>query len=97
MKQKKSKGGIFFISIILVSILLLNFINNTVIGASNIPTKSYITVTININDTLWDIANQYMNDNYYNLDEYIDEVIMINSIQETTIYAGEKLTLPIVE
>ncbi|PKM49731.1 MAG: hypothetical protein CVV02_14770 [Firmicutes bacterium HGW-Firmicutes-7] len=97
MKQKKSNGVIFFISIILISIFILNFLNNTVIGASSVPTKTYIVITIQTNDTLWDIAHEYMNDNYYDLDKYISEVKIMNSIKDTTIYAGERLTLPIVK
>lgn len=88
---------LFAIIIVLILILSILLANSPVKGSTNVPVKHYITVTVNVNDTLWDIAKQYANTNYYDINAYIEEVAIINSIQDNKIYAGNSLMLPIVE
>jgi LysM repeat protein len=75
------------------------FVSAKEINASNTNnlTKSYITIKVNLDDTLWNISKEYMNRDYYNYSTYIEEVILINNLKNTTIYAGEYITIPIIE
>jgi len=56
--------------------------------------KYYTDIRIHRGDTLWDIANEYMTEEYDSIDSYIDEVCRINSIYDNNIYYGQTLMIP---
>lgn len=99
MNKKMNRLVLFFVCTISITIIMFNyFLNtNTVKGASNPPIKSYINVSVKPNDTLWDLASEYMNPDYYDHDSYINEIMAINNINNTVIFAGECITFPVVE
>ena len=95
MLTKISLSVMFILSIVVtISILLLN---NDVNGSMVKPQKEYITITVEYKDTLWDIATNHMNPDYYNYDTFIEEVTSINGISESRIYAGNHIVIPIVK
>ena len=71
--------------------------NNEIKGAMVKPDKAYITITVEANDTLWDIAAEYMNRDYYTHHTFIDEVVEINHVSANRIYAGTTLVIPIIK
>jgi LysM repeat protein len=56
--------------------------------------KSYKEIRVAANDTLWDIANEYMTAEYSSQQEYIAEVQDINSLTGDRIVYGQKLLIP---
>lgn len=48
--------------------------------------KYYTTVTIEDGDTLWTLADAYMDDQYQNKREFITEVKQLNQIDENRIH-----------
>ena len=56
--------------------------------------KYYTSITVQGGETLWDIANAYMSDEFSNVQKYIDEVKNINRLKDDRIYAGEELIVP---
>lgn len=66
-------------------------------GLDEKPRKSYVTITIESYDTLWDISKEHMNEAYYSITDYITEVKHINNLNNDTILAGDSLILPIVK
>lgn len=57
--------------------------------------KYYTSIQVKAGDTLWLYAQQYGNRQYYeNSREYVDEVMLINSLQDDTIITGQYLILP---
>ena len=57
--------------------------------------KYYKSVYIENNDTLWSIAEQYMDDEHYNsTGDYINEVKQLNSLSGDDIHYGEYLIVP---
>lgn len=56
--------------------------------------KYYKEVRVDRGETLWDIANDYMTDEYRSTEAYIEEVCEINSISGTEIYYGQRLMIP---
>lgn len=57
--------------------------------------KYYASIQVKSGDTLWHYARQYGNRQYYkNSRKYVDEVMMINSLQDDTIITGQYLILP---
>lgn len=57
--------------------------------------KYYTSIEIKYGDTLWTIAERYMDATYYNRNSYIDELKSINHIhEEDEIIAGKMLIIP---
>lgn len=63
--------------------------------ATNASTKYYTCICIEEGDSLWDIADRYMTDEYSSEQEYIDEVASINNLSNPSeIVAGTNLLVP---
>ena len=56
--------------------------------------KYYTTVTVEDGDTLWTLADAYMDDQYQNKREFITEVKQLNQIDENRIHEGTQLVIP---
>ena len=56
--------------------------------------KYYTSIQVQKGDTLWNIANHYMTEEYASVNDYIDEICEINHITESDIHSGEYLTIP---
>lgn len=56
--------------------------------------KYYTSVTVEAGETLWDIAGEFISDDFESVKDYIKEVKHINHITEDRIYAGEELIVP---
>ncbi len=56
--------------------------------------KYYKEVRVDRGETLWDIANDYITDEYRSTEAYIEEVCEINAISGTEIYYGQHLMVP---
>lgn len=94
------KKHLFIISIFVIAILMTTIIVSAK-GLTNTsetisPEKTYISIKINNDDTLWEIGQEYINWDYYDISSYVNEIISINNIQNSHIYAGEKIIIPIV-
>lgn len=65
--------------------------------AENAPkTKYYKSIEIEAGDSLWNIAEKNMPDEYDSIYEYLDEIVSINNIQivsADSIQAGDYLTI----
>jgi nucleoid-associated protein YgaU len=58
--------------------------------------KYYTAITVQSGDTLWDIADEYIDySRYKNKSSYISEVMSINHLEDASeIISGQKLTVP---
>lgn len=56
-------------------------------------TKYYKTVEITSGDTLWDIAETYMDDNYNSVKDYVQELKEMNHLTSDVIQDGQYLTV----
>lgn len=93
---------------VLLSICLIALL---AIGSSSILTKAttteeaekiyykyYTQIEITNGDTLWEIAGKYMvNGPYESRNDYMEEVIEINQLSNTTIILGQHLVVPYYE
>lgn len=55
--------------------------------------KYYKSIELVYGDTLWDIAEEYMNDDYDSIYDYIDELKAINGLESDDIHASRYLTV----
>ena len=63
-------------------------------ASAEAPYKYYTSIRVEKGDTLWNIADTYITDNYDNRNDYIEEICSINHIAENTIHTGQYLTIP---
>lgn len=56
--------------------------------------KYYTSVEIKNGDTLWDIASQYISEEYASPQEYVAEVKSLNGMQGDSIRSGQFLIVP---
>ena len=57
--------------------------------------KYYTNIEIHPGDTLWELAEDYMDENYESREAYMDEVRELNSLNsDSKIVAGQYLIMP---
>lgn len=93
----KVKFPIIIRNIIIITLLIIfaNMFLSPIIGRADITTK---TITISNNDTLWEIASDIINDSNNNglqVAKVIYDIKEINNMQDSSIYAGQSLNIPI--
>lgn len=56
--------------------------------------KYYTSIQVQKGDTLWNIANEHMTEEYASVNDYIEEICEINHIADSDIHSGQYLTIP---
>lgn len=63
--------------------------------AKTASTKYYTSIQVQQGDNLWNIAEEYMTEEYSSVQDYIDEVVYTNNLKhESDIEAGTYLLIP---
>lgn len=63
--------------------------------SAHISCKYYTSIAVGVDDTLWSIAERYMDEEHFDtIDDYITEVKEINSLADDQISYGEYLVIP---
>lgn len=84
-----------FCLIITTSIAVSSFRSNAKNDAARETYKYYKSIVVSDSDTLWSIAEEYMdNEHYGSVPEYIRDVMRINSLTSDAIYADAHLIVP---
>ena len=79
----------------LCMVLICTISYNSIDTSANDGFKYYTSVTVEAGDSLWDIADNYMDGHYADRDSYIAEVRSINHLDEAgTITIGQTLIVP---
>ena len=89
-------AGVALTAILLIFLFSVVLASNNVQGDVDITGKGYITVTVHAKDTLWSIAEDYMNDDFYTFETFIKEVSEMNHIEDAEIFAGEQILIPVI-
>ncbi len=101
-RRRRQENNIKFIVGIIVVAIFLIFLMNVVLASNNvqgevdISDKGYITITVHAKDTLWSIAEDYMNDDFYTFETFIAEVSDMNNLDHAEIFAGEQILVPVI-
>ena len=81
--------------IVTCSITLNGFRSNAKDDSTEVSYKYYKSIEVTGNDTLWSIAEEYMDEEHYeSIADYIEEVKSMNSLKNDTIHYGEYLIIP---
>ena len=95
----RRQRGILAVAIILVvafGILLGSSINALASSDKDISSynKYYVSIQVESGDTLWTIADEYIDGFNLSKNDYIAEVCQINQISEDEIHAGDYIVVP---
>ena len=87
-----------FFLFVVISIMVIVFAGYTAIGAGNAEAaavRSYVQVTVDEGDNLWNIVERCNKDAHIDIQSAIYDVYEINDIDAADIQPGEKLFIPI--
>ena len=95
----RKQRGVLAVVVILVlalGILLGNSINTLASSDKDVASynKYYVSICIESGDTLWTIADEYVEGFNISKTDYIDEICQINGISEDNIHAGDCIVVP---
>lgn len=98
-REAARKQNIIFIGIIVIAVFII--IASVLFGAikaqaaqNRISYKYYTSIQVAKGDTLWNIAADYITDDYDDMHDYIEEICSINHISDDDIHAGQYITIP---
>ena len=99
MRQKEIRRNIFLIVLaivlVLVSVVLFHaFISDANTSTEGMVFKYYTSVEVAPGESLWSIAENYLDDHYDGHEQYISEVVSINHLQDEGITSGQYLIVP---
>ncbi|MCM1252656.1 MAG: LysM peptidoglycan-binding domain-containing protein [Clostridium sp.] len=81
--------------IIILSVSVGGFLSKAKDDSESMHYKYYKSITVSTEDTLWSIAQEYMDTAHYqSVDDYIKEVRQMNHLQGDTITYGCHLVIP---
>ena len=81
--------------IITCTISMNGFRSNAKDGSTEVSYKYYKSISVANNDTLWSIAEQYMDAEHYDsISDYIQEVKCMNHLTDDMINYGDYLVIP---
>lgn len=99
-RQQQRKVNMTIALTVIVAVLLIlafsKLMTTTVTGSLDIN-KEYYSILIDSDDTLWEIATEYVNSDYQDVTDFVQTIIDINDLTSETIYSGEYLIVPIIE
>lgn len=99
-KRQQRIHGIISVFALILSIIIVFCVSGVVTNARSINDhpeyKYFMSYELEYGDTLWSIATDYVDEHHYtSIDDYIEEVCIINSISvDTRLIAGTNLILP---
>ena len=99
-RQKEIRRKIFLaiLSVCIILTCALSYsalVSNASAEAGDISYKYFTSIEVAYGDTLWSIAEEYKDLEYYDSNqEYVDEVVRMNNLSSTQITAGQCLIIP---
>ena len=96
VRRQRSVFAIAIILVVTLGILLGSSINALASSDKDIASynKYYVSIRIETGDTLWTIADEYVEGFNITKADYIQEVCQINGISEDNIKAGDHIVVP---
>ena len=96
VRRQRGLLAIVVILIVAFGILLGTSINALASSEKDIASynKYYVSIRIESGDTLWTIADEYVEGFNFSKSDYIAEVCQINGISEDNIHAGDYIVVP---
>lgn len=93
----EKRPAIFITGAIVLTIMILSIgIISANVSADMVPPREKMVTSIKIEkgDTLWSIANEYITEDYKDINSYINEIKKSNGLIDDTIHEGKYLIIP---
>lgn len=96
VRRQRGMIAIAIIIVVALGILLGTSVNALASSEKDIASynKYYVSIRIESGDTLWTIADEYVEGFNITKKEYIKEVCTLNDISESEIHAGDYIVVP---
>ena len=96
VRRQRGLLAIVVILVVTLGILLGTSMNALASSEKDIASynKYYVSIQIESGDTLWNIADEYVEGFNLSKSDYIAEVCEINGISEDNIHAGDYIVVP---
>lgn len=96
VRRQRGLLAVAIIVIVSLGILLGSNINALASSEKDIASynKYYVSIRVESGDTLWTIADEYVDGFNITKADYIKEVCQINEISENEIHAGDYIVVP---
>jgi len=96
VRRQKMVIGVLIALLISLGILLGTSVNTLASSSADVSSynKYYTSIRIESGDTLWEIADEYVDNLNVSKAEYIDEICRVNGIAEDEIHAGDYIVVP---
>lgn len=92
---------LIFTAVTLFLLIACVLIGSNFIGSSNTQAnntkeiyKYYTSIEVQEGDSLWSIADRYITADYPDREAYMQELVALNNLSDTTIHSGSYLTIP---
>ena len=98
-KRQQRIRGIISLSALILSIIIVFSISGLVTNARSTNDKQeykyFTSYEVEQGDSLWLIASRNSDDHYESVEEYMEEICIINSIsKDSTLIAGNNIIIP---
>ncbi len=97
VRQLRRRVFMTILTVVLVVVLAVSyhaFLSEANTGDDEVSYKYYTSIEVSYGETLWSIADEYACGEYNSLNDYVDEVMHINQLDDDTILAGQFLIIP---
>ena len=96
VRRQKSILALVVLALVIFGILLGTGMNALASSDKDIASynKYYVSIRVESGDTLWTIADEYIDGFNIEKDDYIKEVCEINEISKDDIHAGDYIVVP---
>ena len=96
VRRQKSILALVVLALVIFGILLGTGMNALASSDKDIASynKYYVSIRVESGDTLWTIADEYIDGFNIDKDDYIKEVCEINEISKDDIHAGDYIVVP---
>ena len=96
VRRQKSILALVVLALVIFGILLGTGMNALASSDKDIASynKYYVSIRVESGDTLWTIADEYIDGFNIEKDDYINEVCEINEISKDDIHAGDYIVVP---
>ena len=96
VRRQKSILALVVLALVVFGILLGTGMNALASSDKDIASynKYYVSIRVESGDTLWTIADEYIDGFNIDKDDYIKEICKINEISKNDIHAGDYIVVP---
>lgn len=93
--HRKYLLAVLSVALVLICAITFKSFTSKAVEETDVTYKYFKSFEVSNGDTLWSIAKEYIDYSYYDdINEYIEEVVSINHLEDDTIMYGQCIVIP---